>query len=169
MPSFTTSATAAGIAALVAFTPVDLASQAQTAPPPAEAQMRDSVRADSIRARARMAAVRAHHIRDLSRGQAGARFSSSGRVPAFTLQSQVNPDVRRVRSVMENGSTVRLDDGTVWEVWVGDRARSAGWGPGDAVRLSSIPAPSARGYDVRLENVTSDWKVAARLTAGGRR
>lgn len=180
MRTLATCATTAGLAALVALAPANAASQEPTAPAPtrAEAQTRDSALVDSLfaedgRALGRLTAedrtrLRAQVTRRMAMRR-GMQAGASGRAPSVALRTRVDPDVRRVREVVDDGTTVRLDDGSVWEVWVADRARSAGWQRGDAVRLRTIAAPTSRAYDIRLENVTSNWNVAARMTGGGRR
>lgn len=82
----------------------------------------------------------------------------------IVLRAAIAPELARVSEVLELGRMVRLDDGSVWEVLLEHRARSDGWEPGDVVRVRSLPAPVSRSYDLRLENLTKEWSVAARAT-----
>jgi hypothetical protein len=72
-----------------------------------------------------------------------------------------------VRSVDDGGRYITLEDGSLWEVEISDRALAAGWQPDDFVRLRTIWAP--RGdFDMLLTRAGyTDQKVAARLA--GRR
>ncbi|HEU5042125.1 MAG TPA: hypothetical protein VFT84_14950 [Gemmatimonadales bacterium] len=72
-----------------------------------------------------------------------------------------------VRAVDAGGRWVTLEDGSVWEVEISDRATTASWQPEDFVGLRFIAAP--RGdYEHLLTRVGDlDQRAAARLA--GRR
>ena len=46
-----------------------------------------------------------------------------------------------IRAVEEDGRYLALEDGSLWEVEISDRALTAGWLPDDFVNLSWIAAP----------------------------
>lgn len=72
-----------------------------------------------------------------------------------------------VRAVDDGGRYVTLEDGTVWEILLEDRATVAGWQARDFVEVRSIAAPIDH-YEwllTRTDNV--EWQAAARLA--GRR
>jgi hypothetical protein len=46
-----------------------------------------------------------------------------------------------VRAVEEDGRYLALEDGSIWEVEISDRATTAGWTPDDFVNLTWIAAP----------------------------
>jgi hypothetical protein len=56
-----------------------------------------------------------------------------------------------VRAVDDGGRYVTLEDGSVWEVEISDRATSASWQPDDFVGVRSIGAP--RGDEHLLTRV----------------
>lgn len=94
------------------------------------------------------------------------RMEVTRQPPAHTevvLSTRPMPHVARVAEVRDGGRYIRLDDGTVWEVALEDRVRSDGWQPGDAVRLRSLPAPTRRSYDLRLEKVSSEGTEPLRV------
>jgi hypothetical protein len=72
-----------------------------------------------------------------------------------------------IRTVEEDGRYLALEDGSLWEVEISDRATTAAWAPDDFVNLSWIAAP--RGNFEYLLTRTGTWeqRVAARLA--GRR
>jgi hypothetical protein len=72
-----------------------------------------------------------------------------------------------VREVDPGGRWVTLEDGSVWEVEISDRATTASWVPGDFLGIRHISAP--RGdYDQLLTRVGDlEQRAAARLA--GRR
>ena len=72
-----------------------------------------------------------------------------------------------IRAVEEDGRYLALEDGSLWEVEISDRARTASWTPDDFVNLSLIAAP--RG-DFEYQLTRSGYlesRAAARLA--GRR
>jgi hypothetical protein len=72
-----------------------------------------------------------------------------------------------LRAVEDGGRYVALEDGSVWEVEISDRATTAAWLADDFVNLSVIAAP--RGdFEYLLTRVgDAEQRAAARL-AGGR-
>jgi hypothetical protein len=72
-----------------------------------------------------------------------------------------------IRAVEEDGRYLALEDGSLWEVEISDRATTASWTPDDFVNLSWIAAP--RGdfeYLLTRAGYREQW-AAARLA--GRR
>lgn len=72
-----------------------------------------------------------------------------------------------VRAVDGGGRYVTLEDGSLWEIEISDRATSAAWRESDFVGIRTIAAP--RGdFDILLTRVgDAEQKAAARLA--GRR
>jgi hypothetical protein len=72
-----------------------------------------------------------------------------------------------VSAVDAGGRYVTLEDGSLWEIEISDRATSAGWQPEDFVGIRTIWAP--RGdFDIELARVgDAEQRAAARLA--GRR
>jgi hypothetical protein len=72
-----------------------------------------------------------------------------------------------IRAVEQDGRYLALEDGSLWEVEISDRATTASWTPDDFVNLSWIAAP--RGdFEYLLSRVGDrEQRVAARLA--GRR
>jgi len=72
-----------------------------------------------------------------------------------------------IRAVEQDGRYLALEDGSLWEVEISDRATTASWTPDDFVNLSWIAAP--RGdFEYLLTRVGDrEQRVAARLA--GRR
>jgi hypothetical protein len=68
-----------------------------------------------------------------------------------------------VLAVDRDGQFLTLEDGSLWEVEISDRALTAGWQARDFVRIHSIAAP--RGdFDIQLtRSGYTDQKAAARL------
>jgi hypothetical protein len=68
-----------------------------------------------------------------------------------------------VQAVTDGGRYVTLEDGSVWEVEISDRATSAAWTPEDFVSLHRIGAPR-ENYEFELSRVgMGEQRVAARL------
>jgi hypothetical protein len=68
-----------------------------------------------------------------------------------------------VQAVADGGRYLTLEDGSLWEVDISDRATSAAWQPGDFVAVHPINAPRD-GYEwllTRTENV--EQRVAVKL------
>ena len=68
-----------------------------------------------------------------------------------------------VRAVADGGRYLTLEDGSLWEVDISDRATTAAWQSGDFVTVHSIAAPRG-GYEwllTRTENV--EQQVAVKL------
>jgi hypothetical protein len=72
-----------------------------------------------------------------------------------------------VRAVEEGGRYVTLEDGSVWEVEISDRATSASWQPEDFVGIRSIAAP--RGDYEHLLTRVGDLEQRAAARLAGRR
>ena len=72
-----------------------------------------------------------------------------------------------IRAVEEDGRYLALEDGSLWEVEISDRARTASWTPDDFVSLSWIAAPRGN-YEYLLTRAGHlESRAAARLA--GRR
>ena len=68
-----------------------------------------------------------------------------------------------VQAVADGGRYVTLEDGSVWEVEISDRATSAAWTSEDFVILHRIWAPR-ENYEFQLSRVgMGEQRVAARL------
>jgi hypothetical protein len=72
-----------------------------------------------------------------------------------------------VRAVADGGRYVTLEDGSVWEVEISDRATSASWQPDDFVGVRSIAAP--RGDYEHLLTRVGDLEQRAAVRLAGRR
>ena len=72
-----------------------------------------------------------------------------------------------VRAVDDGGRYVTLEDGSVWEVELPDRATSASWQPDDFVGVRSIAAP--RGDFEHLLTRVGDLEQRAAVRLAGRR
>jgi hypothetical protein len=72
-----------------------------------------------------------------------------------------------VRAVDDGGRYVTLEDGSVWEVEISDRATSASWQPDDFVGVRSIAAP--RGDYEHLLTHAGDLEQRAAVRLAGRR
>jgi hypothetical protein len=73
-----------------------------------------------------------------------------------------------IQAVTEGGRYVTLQNGTVWEVEISDRATTGSWEAGNFVGISRIWAPR-NGYDwllTKTENV--DQLAAVKLVGRGR-
>jgi hypothetical protein len=66
-----------------------------------------------------------------------------------------------VREVVDGGSYVILEDGSVWEIRLPQRPVASSWRPGDFVQLKSIAAPVDR-FEILLAHGDYD-KAEARL------
>jgi hypothetical protein len=72
-----------------------------------------------------------------------------------------------IRAVEQDGRYLALEDGSVWEVEISDRATTASWTPDDFVNLSWIAAP--RGdFEYLLTRVGDQEQRAAARLAGRR-
>ena len=72
-----------------------------------------------------------------------------------------------IRAVEEDGRYLALEDGSLWEVEISDRALTAGWLPDDFVNLSWIAAP--RGdFEYLLTRAGYHGQKAAVRLAGRR-
>lgn len=87
---------------------------------------------------------------------------------AYDAQCLFPPPVGLYLSaVEEDGRYLALEDGSLWEVEISDRATTASWRPDDFVNLSWIAAPRA-DFEYLLTRVGDlEQKAAARLA--GRR
>ena len=72
-----------------------------------------------------------------------------------------------VRGVEEGGRYLALEDGSLWEVEISDRATTASWTPDDFVSLSWIAAP--RGDFEYLLTRVGDLEQRAAARLAGRR
>ena len=72
-----------------------------------------------------------------------------------------------VRTVDDGGRYLTLEDGSVWEVEISDRATSASWQPDDFVGIRSIAAP--RGDYEHLLTRVGDVEQRAAVRLAGRR
>ena len=72
-----------------------------------------------------------------------------------------------IRAVEEDGRYLALEDGSIWEVEISDRATTGSWAPEDFVNLSWIAAP--RGdFEYLLTRVGAlEQKAAVRLAGRG--
>jgi hypothetical protein len=70
-----------------------------------------------------------------------------------------------IREVIDDGSFVTLEDGSVWEIRLPQRPVASSWKPGDFVQLKTIWAPVDR-FEILLAHGDSD-RAEARLV--GRR
>ena len=66
-----------------------------------------------------------------------------------------------VQEVIDDGSFVTLEDGSVWEVRLPQRPVASSWRPGDFVQLKTIHAPVDR-FEILLARGDTD-RVEARL------
>lgn len=72
-----------------------------------------------------------------------------------------------IRAVEEDGRYLVLEDGSLWEVEISDRATTASWAPDDFLNLSLIAAPR-EDFEYLLRRAGNlEQKAAARLA--GRR
>jgi hypothetical protein len=60
-----------------------------------------------------------------------------------------------VREVIDDGSFVTLEDGSVWEIRLSQRPVASSWKPGDFVQLKTIWAPVDR-FETLLAHGDSD-------------
>ena len=72
-----------------------------------------------------------------------------------------------IRAVEEDGRYLALEDGSLWEVEISDRATTASWTPDDFVNLSLIAAP--RGDFEYLLTRVGDLEQRAAARLAGRR
>ncbi len=72
-----------------------------------------------------------------------------------------------VRAVDAGGRYLTLEDGSVWEVEISDRATTASWRPEDFVGVRTIAAP--RGDYEQLLTRVGDWEQRAAARLAGRR
>jgi hypothetical protein len=67
-----------------------------------------------------------------------------------------------VREVLDGGSFVTLEDGSVWEIRMPQRPVASSWQPGDFVVIRTVPAP-VQNYDILLTHGDYD-RAEARLS-----
>jgi hypothetical protein len=72
-----------------------------------------------------------------------------------------------IRAVEEDGRYLALEDGSLWEVEISDRATTASWTPDDFVNLSWIAAPRGDFEYLLTRAGYREQRAAARLA--GRR
>ena len=72
-----------------------------------------------------------------------------------------------ISSVEESGRYIALEDGSLWEVEISDRATTASWLPDDFVNLSWIAAPR-EDFEYLLSRV-GDREQRAAVRLAGRR
>ena len=70
------------------------------------------------------------------------------------------------REVVDGGSYVILEDGSVWEIRLPQRPNASSWRPGDFVRLKTIAAPVDQ-FEILLAHDEND-KAEARLVGRDR-
>jgi hypothetical protein len=89
--------------------------------------------------------------------------SVAPRLPAcsWNCYSVVLPYGLYVREVLDDGSYVMLEDGSVWEIRLPQRPNASSWRPGDFVQLRTIAAPVDQ-YEILLAHTAND-KAEARL------
>ena len=98
--------------------------------------------------------------------------AAQGAAPASCLSDWGCSDVQPplgfyVQSVDRDGQFITLEDGSLWEVEISDRALTAGWQARDFVRIHSIAAP--RGdFDILLTRSGYNGQQAAARLAGRR-
>jgi hypothetical protein len=99
--------------------------------------------------------------------EASAQAQSSERpMCAWNCYSVVLPYGLYIREVADGGSSVTLEDGSIYEVRLPQRPVAASWRPGDFVQLKTILAPVDR-FEILLAHGDTD-RAEARL-AGRRR
>jgi hypothetical protein len=93
----------------------------------------------------------------------GSAQNAAPRLPgcSWNCYSVVLPYGLYVREVVDDGSYVILEDGSVWEVRLPQRPNASSWRPGDFVQLKSISAP-VEDYEILLAHTAND-KAEVRL------
>jgi hypothetical protein len=76
------------------------------------------------------------------------------------------PDSYYVDEVVDRGSYIRLEDGTLWEIALGDRPATATWQPNESIVVRTIGAPTG-DYEYELVNADNRLKAAARFAGRG--
>jgi hypothetical protein len=71
-----------------------------------------------------------------------------------------------VDEVVDRGSYIRLEDGTLWEVALGDRPATATWQPNESIVVRIIGAPTG-DYEYELVNADNRLRAAARFAGRG--
>ena len=84
----------------------------------------------------------------------------------WNCYSVVLPYGLYVREVVDDGSYVILEDGSVWEIHLPQRPNASSWRPGDFVRLTTIAAPVDQ-FEILLAHDQND-KAEARLVGRDR-
>ena len=94
--------------------------------------------------------------------------AAAPRLPAcaWNCYSVVLPYGLYVREVVDDGSYVILEDGSVWEVRLPQRPNAASWRPGDFVQLKTIAAPVDH-FEILLAHTDND-RAEARLVGRDR-
>src|SRR3954465_6368245 len=64
-----------------------------------------------------------------------------------------------VAEVIDGGSFVTLEDGSIWEIRMPQRPVAASWSPGDFVELRNVLAPVDR-FEILLAHGDSDYAEA---------
>jgi hypothetical protein len=80
---------------------------------------------------------------------------------SWNCYSVVLPYGQYVREVLDDGSYVMLEDGSVWEIRLPQRPNASSWRAGDFVQLKTIAAPVDH-YEILLA-LTENDKAEARL------
>lgn len=102
-----------------------------------------------------------------------APLAAQAAVPVSTCESDAlcgrvpRPIGLYVRAVEDDGRYLALEDGSVWEVEISDRATTASWAPDDFVNLGWIAAP--RGDFEYLLTRVGDLDQRAAVRLAGRR
>ena len=96
-------------------------------------------------------------------GSAQAETAAAPQLPGcgWNCYNVVLPYGQYVKEVLDDGSYVMLEDGSVWEIRLPQRPNAASWRAGDFVRLTNIGAP-VEDFEILLSHTTND-KAEARL------
>lgn len=88
-------------------------------------------------------------------GSAGAQARPMMAGCAWSCYSVRLPVGLKVTEVVDGGSFVTLEDGSVWEIRLPQRPVASSWQPGDFVQLKNIWAPVDR-YEILLAHGDTD-------------
>jgi hypothetical protein len=103
----------------------------------------------------------------------GAPLAAQSAVPIAACESDAlcgrvpRPVGLYIRAVEEDGRYLALEDGSLWEVEISDRATTASWTPDDFVNLTLISAPRGDFEYLLTRAGYREQRAAARLA--GRR
>lgn len=88
------------------------------------------------------------------------QLAKEARKVARTIESLQT--AHRVRSKTDNGATVTLEDGSVWEIYSPDRTKSALWLEKSNVKVCTNASPPIEEYKYVLVNMDDDSKASAK-------